>query len=81
MQSQIRLPIRFSASLFVVLHPLWYFPPPPTNEHTMWHTYYQPTTLSEALALLSQHGEQARVIAGGTDLIIELERGCAASRC
>ena len=41
----------------------------------MWHTYYQPTTLSEALALLSQYGEQARVIAGGTDLVIELERG------
>ncbi|MER2600044.1 MAG: FAD binding domain-containing protein [Caldilineales bacterium] len=41
----------------------------------MWHTYYQPATLAEALALLEQHREQARVIAGGTDLLIELERG------
>jgi carbon-monoxide dehydrogenase medium subunit len=40
----------------------------------MWDTYHQPTTRSEALALLADYGERARVIAGGTDLVIELER-------
>jgi carbon-monoxide dehydrogenase medium subunit len=41
----------------------------------MWETYYTPSTLSEALALLSDQGSAARVMAGGTDIIIELERG------
>ena len=41
----------------------------------MWETYYTPATLDEAIALLNQQGDSARIIAGGTDIIIELERG------
>src|SRR5262245_45621732 len=41
----------------------------------MWQTYFQPTTLDEALALLAQHAERARIVAGGTDVLVELQRG------
>jgi carbon-monoxide dehydrogenase medium subunit len=37
--------------------------------------YEAPVTLDEALALLRTHGEQARPLAGGTDLIIQLRAG------
>ncbi|RIK38035.1 MAG: hypothetical protein DCC55_22415 [Chloroflexi bacterium] len=41
----------------------------------MYHFYESPTTLDEALRLKAEHGENARIIAGGTDLLIELDRG------
>ena len=38
-------------------------------------TYERPTELAGALALLAQHGADARLLAGGTDLIIRLRDG------
>src|SRR3990170_4261301 len=35
-------------------------------------SYVRPTTVEEAIALLEEHGEGARLLAGGTDLVIEL---------
>lgn len=41
----------------------------------MWHNYINATQIDEVLAVLSEQGEHARIVAGGTDLILELERG------
>jgi len=46
-----------------------------TNTHILVHTfdYLEPTTLQEAIALLHQHGDRARVLSGGTDLIVHMK--------
>lgn len=41
----------------------------------MWQAYHQVTSLDQALHLLHEHQNNARIMAGGTDLILELERG------
>ncbi len=41
----------------------------------MWKTYLSPATLDEALGLLDHYRERARLVAGGTDLMVEVERG------
>lgn len=41
----------------------------------MWHAYLNATSIEEALQTLKEKGERARIVAGGTDLILELERG------
>lgn len=38
-------------------------------------TYERPVTLEEAVALLDEHGPEAQIIAGGTDLVIGLRDG------
>src|SRR5688572_15622672 len=41
----------------------------------MWHEYINATTIDEVLQILKDRGTRARIVAGGTDLILELERG------
>ncbi|MBN1536049.1 MAG: FAD binding domain-containing protein [Anaerolineales bacterium] len=41
----------------------------------MWQEYFNVTTINEALDILAERGERARIVAGATDLILEMERG------
>jgi carbon-monoxide dehydrogenase medium subunit len=36
--------------------------------------YLEPSTVSEAISLLGEHGEKAKLLAGGTDLIIQMKQ-------
>src|SRR4030042_107435 len=38
-------------------------------------SYFEPTTLEGALDLLQQYGERAKILAGGTDLIVQMKQG------
>ena len=40
----------------------------------MWQNYHSVTNIESALDILAQEREKARIVAGGTDLILELDR-------
>ena len=40
-----------------------------------WEHYYTPQTVAEAVELLQRYDGQARVVGGGTDLLVEIRRG------
>jgi CO/xanthine dehydrogenase FAD-binding subunit len=39
----------------------------------LWNHYHTPATIDEAIGLLARYSGQARIIAGGTDLLIEMQ--------
>ena len=41
----------------------------------MWHQYFNAISIEQVVQILGEKKERARVVAGGTDLILELERG------
>ena len=43
--------------------------------YSMWIEYLTPASLKETLHILSEKREKARLVAGATDLMLELERG------
>jgi carbon-monoxide dehydrogenase medium subunit len=43
--------------------------------HPLWKHYHAVTSIPEAVTLLAECGRRARLVAGGTDIIIEMERG------
>ena len=40
----------------------------------MWQRYFTPANVAEALELLARYQGEARIVAGGTDLVLELRR-------
>lgn len=42
---------------------------------TLWNHYHTPVTVDEALSLLDSYQGRARVVAGGTDLLLDMRHG------
>lgn len=40
-----------------------------------WTHYHRPATVQEAVALLARHDGRARMVGGGTDLLLEIQQG------
>jgi carbon-monoxide dehydrogenase medium subunit len=43
--------------------------------HAMWRNYINAAQIDEVLQVLAREQNQARIVAGGTDIILEMERG------
>ncbi len=43
--------------------------------------YFQPKTVEEAVSLLASHGKDAKILAGGTDLVILMRNRALMSKC
>jgi len=41
----------------------------------LWESYHLPTTVESALDYLARYAGAARVVAGGTDLLLEMQQG------
>lgn len=46
----------------------------------MWDRYLRPVSLEAALRALREHGAAARIVAGGTDVLVELQRNVHPTR-
>ena len=46
----------------------------------MWQTHLIPASLDDALGMLDDYASAARIIAGGTDVLVELQRGVKPTR-
>jgi carbon-monoxide dehydrogenase medium subunit len=42
---------------------------------TLWQRYHRPQTVADALSLLARYEGRARVVSGGTDLLLEMQQG------
>jgi CO/xanthine dehydrogenase FAD-binding subunit len=47
----------------------------PDSSNNRWDNYYSPQSVAEAVALLQRYDGRARVVGGGTDLLVEIRRG------
>ena len=41
----------------------------------MWQDYYSVISIEDTIRILADKGQEARIIAGATDLMLEIERG------
>lgn len=41
----------------------------------LWNRYFTPTSVDDALAILTEYAGDAKIVAGGTDLILDLQHG------